>query len=136
MRIRRANAAFTGTAIASSPPVRHTHENLARLASFFPPFCAQSEEQVKRWGGGQQGKMMVGLKPSHFESDSPPKITDDSRGRGARRGAVLSALAEEGGWCFVPERSATSAAGSRSCDCAQRNSAVGGNRVSPPSHSS
>lgn len=79
---------------------------------------------------------MVGLKSSHGESDSQPKTTDDSGGRGARRGALLSALADEGGWCFVPERTATSAAGSRSCDCAQRNPAVGGNRVSPPSGSS
>lgn len=106
MRIRRANAAFTGAAIASSPPVRQTRVNLALLARlllffvvfFRPPFCAQSEDKQESSGGegGRGCKNNKGKRRRRIQSPLMVSVSDVWRAI-AEAEAHECALAEKEG---------------------------------------
>lgn len=140
MRIRRTKAAFTGAAIASSPPVRHTRKKLGASRavvvdvsfSLLSAFKVKSKKKVEDDRGVRK---QSGRRRRRIQSPLMVSVGDVWRAR-AGAGAHECALAEkeggrlkrkgrERGWCFLPERT--------DCSDASRSSrSSSGRRVQPP----
>lgn len=115
VRTRRANAAFTGAAILSSPPVRHARQNLRRggerLLALFSFFL--SREIRKKWNPKK-------VKADRIISVSLQWVslmTADSGCLEAWRAALTA------GW-MLSARAHRLRRWSWSCDCAQRKTAA------------